>query len=174
MHIYTIIYIYIPLYCSCGCGKPTLHAPHWPGCHFGRRRIGAETWHNWFLGWLVPAARSNGIIYSKKKRFVWPNWQLMVGINTLVFECLFAACKGDKSKKFWVEIIADHQSQFMKGSSHDLLRWQRLQAAFTSEASTCKMILLILFGVDIPLFQVAKPKHPKQYDLLEFFCSKLL
>lgn len=30
----------------------------------------------------------------------------------------------------------------MKGSSHDLLRWQRLQAAFTSEASTCKMILL--------------------------------
>ena len=30
----------------------------------------------------------------------------------------------------------------MKGSSHDLLRWQRLQAAFTSEASTCKMIVL--------------------------------
>ena len=32
----------------------------------------------------------------------------------------------------------------------------------------------ILFGVDIPLFQVAKPKHPEQYDLLESFCSKLL
>ena len=32
----------------------------------------------------------------------------------------------------------------------------------------------ILFGVDIPLFQVAKPKHPKQYDILELFCSKLL
>ena len=50
IHLY--IYIYIPLYSSCG--KPTLHAPR-PGCHSGRRRIGAETWHrngslgDWFL-----------------------------------------------------------------------------------------------------------------------------
>ena len=124
-YLYNYIYIYIPLYCRCG--KPTLHAPHWPGCHSGRRRIGAETWHNWFLGWLVPAARSTGIIYSKKKDLSDPIDSWWLGSTTR--RAFGASLRVPKSKHLTVtlnrKIQEDHTVQDVSVLQLETTEYQR-------------------------------------------------
>ena len=172
-YLYSYLYICISL-SIVAAGSPTLHTPHWPGCHSGRRRIGAETWHNWFLGWLVPAARSTGIIYSKKKDLSDPIDSWWLGSILLFLNVFLQPARAINQKSFEFKSLRTINRSSWR--VHHMTYWDGKGCKQRSRVKPqlARWYCSILFGVDIPLFQVAKPKHPKQYDILELFCSKLL